>query len=30
VAERYLWVGATAARSAGVELVEINALGHLA
>ena len=29
-AERYLWVAATAARSAGVELVEINALGHLA
>jgi LuxR family maltose regulon positive regulatory protein len=30
VAERYLWVGATAARSAAVELVEVNALGHLA
>jgi LuxR family maltose regulon positive regulatory protein len=29
-AERYLSVAATAARSAGVELVEINALGHLA
>jgi LuxR family transcriptional regulator, maltose regulon positive regulatory protein len=29
-AERYLWVAATAARSAGLELVEINAFGHLA
>lgn len=30
VAERYLARGAAAARTAGVELVEINALGHLA
>jgi LuxR family transcriptional regulator, maltose regulon positive regulatory protein len=29
-AERYLWVASTAARTADVELVEINALGHLA
>jgi LuxR family maltose regulon positive regulatory protein len=30
VAERYLWTASTAARMSGVELVEINAVGHLA
>jgi LuxR family transcriptional regulator, maltose regulon positive regulatory protein len=30
VAERYLWIASTAARTSGVELVEINAVGHLA
>ncbi|MFI7600387.1 LuxR C-terminal-related transcriptional regulator [Actinoplanes sp. NPDC049681] len=30
LAERFLWSASTAARAAGVELVEINALGHLA
>jgi len=30
LAERYLWAASTAARSAGVELAEINASGHLA
>ncbi|GAB1642194.1 LuxR C-terminal-related transcriptional regulator [Krasilnikovia sp. MM14-A1259] len=29
-AQRYLWAASTAARAAGVELVEISALGHLA
>jgi LuxR family transcriptional regulator, maltose regulon positive regulatory protein len=29
-ADRYLWSAMTAARATGVELVEINALGHLA
>ncbi len=29
-ADRYLWSAATAARAAGIELVEINAVGHLA
>jgi len=29
-ADRYLWAGSTAARSAGLVLVEINAIGHLA
>jgi LuxR family transcriptional regulator, maltose regulon positive regulatory protein len=28
--ERYLWAASTAAHAAGVELVEINAMGHLA
>lgn len=30
LAERFLWSASTAARAAGVELVEINAMGHLA
>ncbi len=30
IAERYLWTASTAARAAGVELVEIDADGHLA
>jgi LuxR family maltose regulon positive regulatory protein len=30
VADRFLWMGSTAARASGVELPEINALGHLA
>ena len=30
LAERFLWAGSTAARAAGMELVEINAVGHLA
>lgn len=29
-ADRYLWAGVTAARAAGLVLVEINAIGHLA
>jgi LuxR family maltose regulon positive regulatory protein len=29
-AERYLWTASTAAHASGVELIEINALGHLA
>jgi LuxR family maltose regulon positive regulatory protein len=29
-ADRYLWAAATAARTAGTPLVEVNALGHLA
>ncbi|GIJ72621.1 LuxR C-terminal-related transcriptional regulator [Virgisporangium ochraceum] len=29
-ADRYLWAGVTAARAAGLVLVEINAVGHLA
>jgi LuxR family transcriptional regulator, maltose regulon positive regulatory protein len=29
-ADRYLWAGSTAARAAGLVLVEINAIGHLA
>jgi LuxR family maltose regulon positive regulatory protein len=29
-ADRFLWMGSTAARASGVELPEINALGHLA
>jgi LuxR family maltose regulon positive regulatory protein len=29
-AERYLWIGSAAAHTAGLDLVEINALGHLA
>ena len=29
-AQRYLWAASTAARAAGVELVEISAVGHLA
>ena len=30
LAQRYLWAASTAAQAAGVELVEINAIGHLA